>query len=246
VTDQSYPISSTSSAQYFSFNLNSAKSLAVTITPINNVRVELFFGCSLITSSNCNGQSCVISRVYSGEALSGKYSVVVTPTAGASSFNIEASTGSNNCFNVSLDLNFCKNYINGNQLYNVRDVIAAETIAQSAYVAFSAIYNNTCGDSLKQFVCSYNFQACDATGLTKKLCKEDCQTVTQVCGSNPCVNSVCDEFSGCSVTTTGGGTNVNTDTSAGTSVSVSTMGGENNALSLISSIFIVFILIATL
>jgi len=123
---------------------------------------------------------------------------LVTPVTAATSYTVEVSTGILNCYNVSLNLNFCKNYLASNQLYNVRDVATAESIAKSEFNAFSVIYNNTCGESLMQFVCKYNFQACDGDGLTKRLCFDDCQTITKVCGANACVDPVCSEFTTCS------------------------------------------------
>jgi len=197
--------------------------------------VELYFGCTLKSTKNCNGRSCSINLVYEGEALAGKYWVLVTPTGGSSGFTIEASTGVNNCYNVSLDLNFCRDLITPEKLYNVFEVATAEKTASDAYLAFSAIYNNTCSLELKKFVCVYNFQPCDTGGQTQRYCLEDCQAITTICGSNPCVATVCDEFSTCSKTTTisTGGTNTGT---------VTTRDGQGNATSLICSLLFMFIL----
>jgi len=262
VDNQKYTIASTTLTKNFQFNLPAAKSLILTVTPDNNVRVAFYAGCTLKTSRTCNsGSGCVYRYVYEGEAVVGKYWIVITPTTTTSTaYTLDVSTGLNNCYNVSLNLNFCKNYLSTSQLYSVRDVTTAENTAESAYLAFSAIYNNTCSENIKNFVCNYNFQACDGTGLTKKLCREDCEKIVTLCGTNPCVKDVCTQFSTCTNIPTGGTTGSGTTgsgttgsgttgsgttgsgaTGAGTAVSTKTQ--SNSAIKLITSILILIIVI---
>jgi len=249
-TDSNYPLSSTGTAQYFSFSLGNAESLIVNVNPsAGNLQTNLYFGCKLLSTKTCNtGKVCSHSLVYTGEALAGQYWILVTPTAGNSTYSLKASTGINNCNNVSLQVNFCKSEINAvSQLFNTFDVSTADQTASDAFNAFSAIYNNSCNETLKSFVCNYNFQACDATGLTKKMCYEDCQMVSQLCGSNTCADDVCAQFSTCSITTTESkqtGTSPNPTTSgsptpspSGSDTTISTFHG-NNAVAIGASILL--------
>jgi len=237
-TNKTYPIAATSNVQFFSFSLDVEKSIVVNIGSLTGgVNVQLYFGCTLLAQKNCGGGgSCTISRVYVGEALAGTYWVLVTPNNNAG-FTILVSSGTTNCFSIlSSQVSFCSSFIDPSLTYNVLDVAGADSLAQQEYTAFSAIYNNTCATQLKTFSCNYNFEACDtSTGLTKQFCYEDCNNVATVCGANPCVAPICQQFNPCK-----GSTTTNTGGTAATGTST---GGHNGAASLISSMLLILILV---